>query len=151
MTGGRLAHCCIHVTYLYAALERVCKRHIEKRDPDTGTVITMTLSGLQASLSLTTILRWTSSLTATPGPGYGATPPPRTPPPLRILLQNHLLLCIPKDYCLLPRTFLTTLITLEAGADVLEGAKDLAIADLMNSCCGAKDKSSALFLVFGLS
>ena len=41
--------------------------------------------------------------------------------------------------------------TLEPGADVLDGAKDLAIADLMNSCSGAKERSSALFFVFGLS
>ena len=109
VTGGWLAHCCIHVTYLYAALERVCKRHIEKRDPDMGTVITMTISGLQASLGLTTILRWTSSLTATPGPGYGATPPPQTPPSLQILLQIHLLLYIPKKLLLFAKNLLDNL------------------------------------------
>ena len=95
-----------YVTYLYAALERVCKRHIEKRDLDIGTVITMTISGFQASLGLTTILRWTSSLTPTPGPGYGATPPPQTPPSLQILLQTHLLLYIPKKLLLLAKNFL---------------------------------------------
>ena len=112
----------------------------------------MTISGCPASLSLSTILRWTSSKTPTPGPGYGATPPPRTPPSL----QNSPPKTSPpldskRNYCFLPRTFLTTLNILEAGTDDLEDAKDLPIADLIYSCCGAKDRSLALLLDLGLS
>ena len=84
----------VPVLSLGASLQRT----IDKRHPDVDvcTVITITISGSSASLCLSTILRWTSSLTPTPVPGYGATSPLQTPPPLRILLQNHLLLYIPK-------------------------------------------------------
>ena len=46
---------------------------------------------------------------------------------------------------------MTALKTLDPEADGLEGAKDLAKADLMYSCCGAKESSSALLLDLGLS
>ena len=111
----------------------------------------MTISGCPASLGLTTILRWTSSKTPTPGPGYGATPPPRTPPSLQNSPPKTSPPLIQRSYCFFPKTFLTTLKTLEVGRDGLEGAKDLAKADLMYSCCGAKDRPSALLFDLGLS